>query len=379
MENAPAELEEIIAEVEENRRTSGNFRYPIREMLTIVFLAMTVGLRSSRKFELWGKANIEELRKRGLELKNGIPSHYTFSRLFRKMPPRLLKKLMKDWSEPLRDLDYGSVVAVDGKALKHASPDGVHTPYEVTAWVSETGFSLGEVKTDIKSNEIKAIPELMKILGDDIEGCTVTIDAAGCQKEIAAIVVDVNKADYVFGLKDNQKTFHDEFLELFDHAIDAYPDRFRAFESVEKNSGRFERRKCIQTDYVEWFEDLWKWKGLKTVVLVESERKTSKGTSTDRRLYASSLPMNPKRALKCIRQHWGIENGLHWTMDVIFDEDRSRYRLDHGPENMSVFRHILVSVLKQKARRFDVSVDTLCAMAVADKEFLFDLFFGKKS
>ena len=171
--------------------------------------------------------------------------------------------------------------------------------------------------------------------------------------------------------------FHDEFLELFDHAMDACPDRFGTYESVEKNRGRFERRKCIQTDYVEWFQDAGKWKGFRSVILVESERMTGKGVTTERRLYTSSLPMNPERALKCVRQHWGIENGLHWTMDVIFGEDRSRFRLEHGPENMSIFRHILVSVLKQKARRLAVSIDTLCAMAIADKTFLLDLAFGK--
>ena len=235
---------------------------------------------------------------------------------------------------------------------------------------------LGEVKTDEKSNETKAIPKLLELLGDEIAGCVVTIDAAGCQREIAETVVEVNHANYVFGLKGNQKNMHDEFLELFDTCQTSFPQRFKEMTSVEKNGGRLEIRRAVQTDYVEWFADLPKWRGLKSVIMIEEDRTTGKGSSHERRLYASSLPLDVEKAQRCVRAHWGVENGLHWTMDVLFKEDDCRARKKNSAENRATFRHLLVAVMRRKGAELGLSVDGTCFKAVCSREFLFELVFG---
>lgn len=174
---------ELITGTPETRRTSGNFRHSVREVLTIAVLCELCGGHSARKCAAWGRENEGWLRARGLELPHGVPSHHTFSRVFAVLPPAVLKCLGRRWSQGLRDLDDGEVVAVDGKALKHASTDGVHVPYVVSAWASGAGFVMGELKTDEKSNEITAIPRLLEAIGDEIADCVVTTDAAGCQRD----------------------------------------------------------------------------------------------------------------------------------------------------------------------------------------------------
>ncbi len=369
-------LFEHFGETPEWRRVTGNFRHGMREVLTVAFLAQAGGARSVRQIAVWAKENEGRLRDAGLGLPYGVPSRQCLDRVFRKMPPAILRALERRWSTGLRNLEAGSVLAVDGKALKHASADGVHTPYVVSAWACDGGFVVGETKTAEKSNEITAIPELLDDIAADIRGCVVTIDAAGCQKNIARKVVDVCRADYVFGLKGNQKNLHDDFLELFDTCQKAYPDRFRAFATVEKNGGRHEERKCVQTDFVEWFPEVGEWKGLRSVIMVEEHRITNKGPSHDRRLYASSLPLDAERALGCVRKHWGVENGLHWTLDVIFREDDCRSRAENAAENLATFRHLLVGVLRQKGKELGLSVGGVAFKGVCSREFAFSLVFG---
>ena len=367
---------ELITGTPETRRTSGNFRHSVREVLTIAVLCELCGGHSARKYAAWGRENEGWLRARGLELPHGVPSHHTFSRVFAVLPPAVLKCLGRRWSQGLRDLDDGEVVAVDGKALKHASTDGVHVPYVVSAWASGAGFVMGELKTDEKSNEITAIPRLLEAIGDEIADCVVTTDAAGCQREVAAVSVDVCRADYVLGLKGNQQNMHDEFLELFDTCQKAFPDRFRDATKVEKNGGRVEVRHCVQTDYVEWFADLPKWRGLRSVIMVESERTTGEGTTSERRLYASSLPMDAENAQRCVRAHWGVENGLHWTMDVVFREDDCRARARNAAENRAILRHLLVAVARRKGAELGLSAGGVCFKAVCSREFLSEMVFG---
>ena len=363
-------------ETPECRRTSGNFKHPIKEFLVIAFLAMSSGAKSIRKIVMWGKENEGRLREAGLGLPYGVPSRQSFDRVFRTLPPMIMRALERRWSPDIRKLSAGSVIAVDGKALKHASTDGIHTPYIVSAWATDAGFVLGEVKTAEKSNEITAVPELLTLIANDIGGCVITTDAAGCQKLNARKVVDC-KADYVFGLKGNQKNMHDEFLELFDKCQRQHPNRFATFGTVEKNGGRYERRKCIQTDYVEWFPEIDEWKGLRSVIMVEEDRQTKDGVSHERRLYASSLPLDAERALRCVRGHWGVENGLHWTLDVIFGEDDCRSRAENAAENLAIFRHLVVGVLKQKGKELDLSVGDVVFKGICSREFLFSLVFGK--
>lgn len=286
-------------ETPECRRTSGNFKHPIKEFLVIAFLAMSSGAKSIRKIVMWGKENEGRLREAGLGLPYGVPSRQSFDRVFRTLPPTIMRALERRWSPDIRKLSAGSVIAVDGKA------------------------------------------------------------------------------DYVFGLKGNQKNMHDEFLELFDKCQRQHPNRFATFGTVEKNGGRYERRKCIQTDYVEWFPEIDEWKGLRSVIMVEEDRQTKDGVSHERRLYASSLPLDAERALRCVRGHWGVENGLHWTLDVIFGEDDCRSRAENAAENLAIFRHLVVGVLKQKGKELDLSVGDVVFKGICSREFLFSLVFGK--
>ena len=286
-------------ETPECRRTSGNFKHPIKEFLVIAFLAMSSGAKSIRKIVMWGKENEGRLREAGLGLPYGVPSRQSFDRVFRTLPPTIMRALERRWSSDIRKLSAGSVIAVDGKA------------------------------------------------------------------------------DYVFGLKGNQKNMHDEFLELFDKCQRQHPNRFATFGTVEKNGGRYERRKCIQTDYVEWFPEIDEWKGLRSVIMVEEDRQTKDGVSHERRLYASSLPLDAERALRCVRGHWGVENGLHWTLDVIFGEDDCRSRAENAAENLAIFRHLVVGVLKQKGKELDLSVGDVVFKGICSREFLFSLVFGK--
>ena len=286
-------------ETPECRRTSGNFKHPIKEFLVIAFLAMSSGAKSIRKIVMWGKENEGRLREAGLGLPYGVPSRQSFDRVFRTLPPTIMRALERRWSPDIRKLSAGSVIAVDGKA------------------------------------------------------------------------------DYVFGLKGNQKNMHDEFLELFDKCQRQHPNRFATFGTVEKYGGRYERRKCIQTDYVEWFPEIDEWKGLRSVIMVEEDRQTKDGVSHERRLYASSLPLDAERALRCVRGHWGVENGLHWTLDVIFREDDCRSRAENAAENLAIFRHLVVGVLKQKGKELDLSVGDVVFKGICSREFLFSLVFGK--
>ena len=286
-------------ETPECRRTSGNFKHPIKEFLVIAFLAMSSGAKSIRKIVMWGKENEGRLREAGLGLPYGVPFRQSFDRVFRTLPPTIMRALERRWSPDIRKLSAGSVIAVDGKA------------------------------------------------------------------------------DYVFGLKGNQKNMHDEFLELFDKCQRQHPNRFATFGTVEKNGGRYERRKCIQTDYVEWFPEIDEWKGLRSVIMVEEDRQTKDGVSHERRLYASSLPLDAERALRCVRGHWGVENGLHWTLDVIFGEDDCRSRAENAAENLAIFRHLVVGVLKQKGKELDLSVGDVVFKGICSREFLFSLVFGK--
>ena len=226
-------------------RIRASAKYPRFEMMnshirlsfaSFAFLAQAGGARSVRQVAVWAKENEGRLRDAGLGLPHGVPSRQCLDRVFRKMPPAILRALERRWSSDLRNLEAGSVLAVDGKALRHASADGVHTPYVVSAWACDRGFVVGERKTAEKSNEITAIPGLLDDIASDIRGRVVTIDAAGCQKNIARKVADACAADYVFGLKGNQKNLHGEFLELFDTCRKACPDRFRAFATTD--SGR---------------------------------------------------------------------------------------------------------------------------------------------
>ena len=335
-------------------RKGNHLRHCCPDLLFAALLCVMCGYDSYRAFARFAQLNREWLRGRGCAFANGLPSRCAFRHLLMHLDPALLGECLKAIANELRRKIPFEIVAVDGKAAKRCRRRGGRTPFIVNAWADAHGLVLGEVKADEKSNEITAIPRLLRLL--DLEGCIVTIDAAGCQKKLAGQIVAECKADYVLALKDNQKTMHEEMLALFEGSLATHPDWFaKSGTHVEKNSGRIESRTCWQTGHIGWFEDRDKWPGLRSVAMVEAKRSIldpESGqwrTSCERRLYISSLAVDPELVLRATRRHWGVES-MHWWLDVIFGEDYCRARTRHSAENRATLRRLALTLLNRWRR-----------------------------
>lgn len=284
-----------------------------------------------------------------LELPNGIPCDDTFRRVFAALDPEQFQVCFLSWVQSLVGGTDGKLVAIDGKTVRHsfAGEEGKGPLHLVSAWVAENQVVLGQVATDQKSNEITAIPTLLELL--DLQGATITIDAMGCQKAIAEKIMD-GGGDYILALKDNHPTLHQEVEQFFECAqAEAFRDpRCDQDETVDGGHGRVEVRRVYVSDDIDWMAEKPAWKGLRSVVMVESERSVGNNTSYERRYYLSSLPADAPVLGERIRGHWGIENQLHWVLDMAFDEDRSRIRRGHGPDNFALLRKIALNLLKHE-------------------------------
>lgn len=285
-----------------------------------------------------------------LELPNGIPSHDTFDRVFARIKPEQFQQCFLDWMQAVEVVTKGQVVPIDGKKLRrsHDKSNGQAAIHMVSAWASENRMVLGQVKVDDKSNEITAIPQLLDLL--DLSGCIVTIDAMGCQKDIAAQIV-AQEADYVLALKGNQSGLFEDVQDLFAYAAEINFVDCDHHQTVEKDHGRIEFRDCWTTsspDYFPFLRNGTDWVNLHTLVMVRAERRLPDKTSGEYRYYISSLTSRAKRHLEVTRIHWSIENELHWVLDVAFDEDHCRIRRGHGAQNLAVLRHIALNLLKQE-------------------------------
>ena len=280
------------------------------------------------------------------KLENGVPSHDTFRRFWKHSAPARLNSIFMEWVDETCALADGDGIHIDGKCLRRAVTKLGKQPCIVSAYSSNERIVIGQVKADEKSNEITAIPNLIDTLY--LMGCIVTIDAAGCQKKIVRKIVD-RHADYLISLKGNQSTMHDEIRELFETKFSDRATRFKTYEATQKGHGRVTKRTCCQTDYLEWFADRGKWAGLASVVMIDTEclkQKTGE-TTKDRRFFISSLPVNPKRALELAVSHWDIENPLHWTLDMVFDEDHSRASSGFAAENLAILRHLEFNLIRR--------------------------------
>ena len=353
-------------------RTGNHKKHSLGEMLFAALVSVMCGYDSYVAFARFTELNLEWLRGLGCAFANGVPSHDTFSRAFSLVDHRIFSACLRNVARIVRGKLAKGNVAIDGKALKRCRNRGDKVPFIVNAWADEGGIVLGEVKTDEKSNEITAIPEILDVL--DLEGCIVSVDAAGCQKKIMRKIVVDCKADAVLALKDNQRTLHDEMLLLFEKELTASPHLFAKYEEPpEKNSGRVEKRTCWQTDYVRWFEDIDKWEGLRSVIMVEAERTARNAetgeweTSTERRLYISSLKVDPKLACEVVRRHWGVES-MHWTLDVAFGEDYCRARTKHAAANRATVRRMALSLESTWARRHKCGIKEAKMFAALSKE-----------
>ena len=326
-------------------------RHKLIDVIVITLCAVIAGADDWVEIAAFGKEK-EQWFKTFLELPGGIPSHDTFGRVFSLINPEEFGKCFVSWIRSAFPLGESDVIAIDGKTARrsHDRINGKSAIHVVSAWAVRNRLILGQVKTDDKSNEITAIPELLKTL--DIKGCIVTTDAMGCQKEIVRQIVNQG-ADYVLSLKGNQGNLHKE-VELFfqDAKKDGYKDVVReTHTTVDGGHGRVETRTYTVTADVDWFEEKSKWKNLTTFGMVESTREIGDQTTHETRYYISSLPCDAKRFAEAARDHWGVENSLHWCLDISFGEDESRVRSGHAPANLAIIRRFALSLIKQDPQR----------------------------
>lgn len=341
------------------------------DIVAIAILAVISGADGWGAIELYGKTKYEWL-KGFLELPNGIPSHDTFSRVFARLEPKQFQECFLSWVNSITQKLELEVIAIDGKTMKQ-SYDRNHSQkplHIVSAWSSSHQLVLGQKKVNKKSNEVTAIPALLEML--EIAGSIITIDALGCQKEIAALIIK-KKGDYLLALKGNQKLLHKDVKDWFELARkEKFAGREHSYyQQIEGGHHRVEKRQ-IWTVAVSELPSLHNqslWTGLKTVVMVVSERRLWNKTTTEVRFYLSSLASNAEKISQAIRSHWGIENSLHWTLDVTFSEDKSRIRKDHSPENFALLRRLAVSLLKQE-KGFKGSLKMKRYLAGMDNNYL---------
>lgn len=349
-----ATLEENLAilgffEQVEDPRVERTRLHPLPNILVIALLAMICVGEGWEDMEEFGHAKQDWLAT-FLDLRNGIPSADTFRRVLSAIDPAQFNACFIAWVQALSEGTQGKLVAIDGKTVRHSfdRATGKKALHLVSAWIVENRLTLGQVATEEKSNEITAIPRLLDLV--TIRGATISMDAMGCQKTIAAKIID-SGANYVMGLKGNQGTAHEEIKLFFDDALtNDFAGIQHTFDETVDGSehGRTEVRRVWATQDLDWFEDRAKWAGLRSIVLVQSERSVGEQTSTELRYYWSSHNLHAKALGKMIRGHWGIENELHWCLDVAFREDESSMHTDHGPENLALLRKIVLNLVKNE-------------------------------
>ena len=320
------------------------------KLIDIVFITICGVICNADKWEDvedFGNAKLSWL-KRYLELPHGIPTHDTFNRVFAALDPEEFNSCLLNWVKSIKPIEE-EIINIDGKTVRHSFDKKSGTPaiHMVSAWANTAGITLGQIKVNEKSNEITAIPELLELL--ELEGCVVTIDAMGTQKKIAKKIASKN-ADYMLALKGNQGTLNDD-VALYYEGIDEKNYDAQIFDydkQVEKDHGRIEIRKCWCTENIEWLSQKGDWKNLQSISLIRSTRILDDNETMEDRLYISSLPANAQKHNFIIRKHWGIENSLHWVLDMAFDEDNCRKRKNHSAENFAIVRHVALNLLKEK-------------------------------
>jgi predicted transposase YbfD/YdcC len=340
---------EVVTRLKEipDPRVVNRTTYKLHEVLFIALCGAVAGCDSWVEIEEFSKVRIDWLRK-FTPLKDGIPSHDTLGRVFSMLGADKFTEFMIAWSSHLREAAKGQIVAIDGKTLRRSfdRAAGQAALHVVSAWAVDNGIVLGQVATDAKSNEITAIPQLLELI--DVKGCVVTIDAMGTQKEIAAKIID-RDGDYVLALKGNHPTLHEDVANIFVELEEGTRTSVarRKIRRVESSHGRQESREYTIIEVPDDLAGQKDWKGLQSLGMVYRERTVNGKTTGEVQYYLTSLPPKVNAFAQAARKHWGIENGLHWTLDVTFSEDGSRIRKENAPETTAILRRMAVSMLKQ--------------------------------
>jgi predicted transposase YbfD/YdcC len=350
--------------------------YPLINIVTIAICAVICGADDFVSIAEFGRKKRKWLAE-FLDLKSGIPSHDRFNAILGAIKPAEFEACLLSWISALHEITDGQVVAIDGKTLRRSfdaasSKTAIHM---VSAWATANQISLGQVVVDAKSNEITAIPKLLEML--EIQGCLVTIDAMGCQTEIAQAILDA-KADYVLAVKKNQRTLYEGiewhfcYHEMFDYAETAV----RRHQTVEKGHGREETRSYFVCDVPDDLPDRERWPKLAAIGMAASETMRDGKPCLEWRYYILSKKLSAKRFAATVRSHWSIENNLHWQLDVTFQEDQSRLRRGHADANFSILRRTALSLLKNN-HSLKVGIKNKRLAAGWDDAYLEQVLFGQ--
>jgi len=318
-------------------------RHKLTDIIMIAICAVISGAEGWNDIEEFGQMKKKWLSN-FLELGNGIPSHDTFRIVFSLLDPEEFRKSFFSWVKETADIIEGEIIAIDGKTIRRSYAEGQSPLHIVSAWAEENNLVLGQIKTNQKSNEITAIPKLLEML--TLKDCIITIDAMGCQKEIAEKIIE-KEADYTLALKGNQGKIHQAVKKIFAEKN----TRYDFHEEISSGHGRIEKRKCtglVLNEETRNLKEMRNWKNLKSIVKIESERIIKDKTTQEVRYYISSLEATAKRFNEIVRKHWSIENSLHWTLDIAFREDESRIRIGNSAENLGILRHLALNLLKQE-------------------------------
>ena len=335
-------LAEVFVSITDPRQP-GKVEHDLVELLVVAVSAVLVGADTFVEIELWAKEKLDWLQGY-LKLEHGIPSHDTFGRLFGLIDPGEFEAAFRRWVSSVVPALGAEIVAIDGKTSRRSGKVDATPLHLVSAFAAGAGLVLGQRATAEKSNEKTAIPQLLSVLA--LEGCIVTIDAMGTQANIAQAIRE-RGADYVLAVKDNQPILADsvrDFFALFKAAPEKTPHTLA--ETVEKDHGRLETRRCYAFDQLACLHRAEQWPGLKSFAVIESERLANGKLSTERRFYISSLPAEAARLAYAVRQHWKVENCLHWCMDVAFADDQMRARTGHAAHNLSVLKQLTLNLIR---------------------------------
>ena len=328
----------------EDPRTGNAERHLLYEILMIAFCTVLCGGQTAVDMALFAKAK-EDFLRGFLQLKNGLPSHDTFSRVFRLLDPDRFRVCFQQFMTRFAESCQG-VIAIDGKVLRRSfdvasAKSALHM---VSAWGCEQRLVLAQIATDAKSNEITAVPKLLEMLS--LKGCIVTVDALNCQRAIAQQIVD-QAGDYALALKGNQGTLHADVSMFLDDPEVAKAETTTTNTTVDADHGRIETRTAVVSTDIAWLQAQHKWPRLAAIAKIVRTREHPQKTTTETAYYLLSAPLSAERCSQVVRSHWGIENRLHWNLDVTMNEDQARNRKDNGPYNLAILRHMALNVMRK--------------------------------